>query len=140
MKKIVSVLLLSVVILSVTACSKTNYTGTWLAFMVEDENGKQYSMPEYFSQFGEEYTVIINIKDDGTYICSSFIGEKLLENERGTYKVTRDRIDFNESKTYSGCMVKEYLAIKYDKVTLYFGKTSDIKPDKGINVRTYAVK
>ena len=111
----------------VVSCSKPNYTGIWLAFMVEDQNGKQYSMLEYFSDFEDEYTVIINIKDDGTYICSSFIGEKLLENEAGTYKLSGRTIDFNDAKTYSGQMIKGYLAIKYDKVTVYFGKTSDAK-------------
>ena len=127
MKRIISVLLLTVMLFGVVSCSKPNYTGIWLAFMVEDQNGKQYSMLEYFSDFEDEYTVIINIKDDGTYICSSFIGEKLLENEAGTYKLSGRTIDFNDAKTYSGQMIKGYLAIKYDKVTVYFGKTSDAK-------------
>ena len=127
MKRIISVLLLTVMLFGVVSCSKPNYTGIWLAFMVEDQNGKQYSMLEYFSNLEDEYTVIINIKDDGTYICSSFIGEKLLENEAGTYKLSGRKIDFNDAKTYSGQMIKGYLAIKYDKVTMYFGKTSDAK-------------
>ena len=124
MRKVISLAIIIVVLFGAVSCSAPKYTGIWLAFMVEDENGKQYSMPDYFTGFEEEYTVILSIRDDGTYICSSFIGETLLENEKGTYTVTRGKIDFNEAKTYSGQMVNGYLSIKYDKVTMYFGKTS----------------
>ena len=50
------------------------------------------------------------------------------------------KIDFNETKTYTGQMVNGYLAIRYDKVTLYFGKTSEYKTNNGVNVQTSAVK
>ncbi len=140
MKKVISLAVIFVVLFGAVSCSAPKYTGVWLAFMVEDADGKQYSMPDYFTGFEEEYTVIMSIRDDGTYICSSFIGTKLLENEKGTYTVHDGKIDFNETKTYTGQMVNGYLAIRYDKVTLYFGKTSEYKTNNGVNVQTSAVK
>ena len=130
MKKIVIILLLSVILLGIVSCSKPDYTGVWLAFMVEDENGKQYSMLEYFSSLKDEYTVIMKINKDGTYVCSTFIGDDFIDDENGTYKQKGEKIYFTKDKTYTGQMVNGYLAIKYDKATMYFGKTSDLKKNK----------
>lgn len=127
MKKIVTVLLLLTVLIGITSCAKPDYTGVWLAFMVEDTNGKQYSMLEYFSELEDEYTVILAIKDDGTYICTSFVGENVVDKEGGTYKLKGAKIDFNETQTYTGQMVSGYLAIKYEKATMYFARTTESK-------------
>ena len=40
----------------------------------------------------------MKINKDGTYVCSTFIGDEFIDDETGTYKQKGDKIYFTEEK------------------------------------------
>ena len=94
MKRIISVLLLLVICLSLCACGGSKYTfadfeGTWVR-------------EKYINPQGDEYSIIVHLHADGTYVreASSSTGE--YKEIRGTWEFEKDRILLNEEKLVAG--------------------------------------